>query len=181
VEASDLPSSLPDLRLAIVSGHLERTALPPALLLAFVGLDGADGSADETQRIGFRAGASPERPTDLQAAFARPVLKWVQKTRSGARISSMVSLGRSGTNDIALPVPTLSLVHLVIMKGPTGYHFMDRGSTGAWVNGQPLGKAGRAARSGDYLLLGPNTRALFLEPPELLEFTMRWRAPGGAT
>ena len=70
------------------------------------------------------------------------------------------SVGRAASNDVVLPDPTVSLLHGVVERYPTGFCIKDLGSSnGTFVNGERvLGE--RRLRSGDEIRLG-ETRVVF--------------------
>ena len=94
-----------------------------------------------------------------------PALLMVVEGPEGTRLveltSDRSSLGRATTNDVVVLLdPTVSRIHAVIERYPTGFCVRDRGSTnGTFVNGEPV-KGETRLRTGDELRLG-NSRLTF--------------------
>ena len=84
-----------------------------------------------------------------------------QGTRLVELTSDRSSLGRATTNDVVvLNDPTVSRLHAVIERYPTGFCVRDLGSAnGTFVNGEPV-KGETRLRTGDELRLG-NSRLTF--------------------
>ena len=84
-----------------------------------------------------------------------------QGTRLVELVNDRSSLGRATTNDVVVLLdPTVSRLHAVIERYPTGFCVRDLGSAnGTFVNGEPVSGETRL-RTGDELRLG-NSRLTF--------------------
>ena len=84
-----------------------------------------------------------------------------QGTRLVELTNDRSSLGRATTNDVVVLLdPTVSRLHAVIERYPTGFCVRDLGSAnGTFVNGEPV-KGETRLRTGDELRLG-NSRLTF--------------------
>ena len=82
-------------------------------------------------------------------------------TRLVELVNDRSSLGRAKTNDVVVLLdPTVSRLHAVIERYPTGFCVRDLGSAnGTFVNGEPV-KGETRLRTGDELRLG-NSRLTF--------------------
>lgn len=71
-----------------------------------------------------------------------------------------VTLGRSESNDIVLPSPQVSSLHLVLKREGEGFRLLDQGSTnGTRVNGREVDEVNLA--DGDEILIGTQVAAVY--------------------
>src|SRR5437868_1103506 len=82
------------------------------------------------------------------------------------------SLGRASTNDVVVLLdPTVSRLHAVIERYPTGFCVRDLGSAnGTFVNGEPV-RGETRLRTGDELRLGSSRRTFFAVGDDDTEIT----------
>lgn len=83
-------------------------------------------------------------------------------TRLVELVNDRSSLGRAATNDVVVLLdPTVSRLHAVIERYPTGFCVRDLGSAnGTFVNGEPV-KGETRLRTGDELRLGDSRLTFF--------------------
>lgn len=156
--------------------------LYPRGLLAIVPPDrAAQAKADQTLRIPARAmlfGTQPgtgsvdrSQPRNPRALFATPeaLAFTIEKTRRNP--FGFVSIGRAPNNDVVLPWGSVSKVHLMINMDGMGATIADARSTnGTWLNGVPLRGEPRPLAPGDYLVVGGEVRALYLDTSAIASF-----------
>ena len=97
--------------------------------------------------------------------------------RPGNPFPNMISLGRATSNDIVIPLETISKLHGYFLREGDAYFYTDYQSTnGSLVNGKKLDKGEKRLLSdGDRMKLGLDVNAVFLMPA-----TLYARVHGGA-
>jgi hypothetical protein len=84
----------------------------------------------------------------------------------------MISLGRASNNDVVVRLSSISKIHAVFMRSPSGgWTITDSGSTnGTYLNDTALAPRIRESLTdGDRIRLGLDLKCVFLEPESLFE------------
>lgn len=110
-------------------------------------------------------------PETVKTQYVAPV----KKDDSNPHAFSMVTLGRSGNNDIVIRNGHISKVHCIFKQSPEGkYYVADPGSTnGTRIAGLPLEpKTPFQLKGNEELTIGKNVKATFYQPRDF--FTVVW-------
>lgn len=107
---------------------------------------------------------------DGSVAFVPFEVARVKKRAGANQFKSMITLGRSETNDIDVRAPEVSKFHAYFIVEPEGVLLGDAGSTnGTSVRGEPVPpKTRRRLRAGDELSFG-GARVVFHDPTSFYE------------
>jgi hypothetical protein len=175
----------------------------PALILATPGIDTDDKKFD-TPEAGvptekffgrtstFDAGAYRVLPKSLSethdedASATQPkALKLLGKSEvvflkktDRNPFANMVTLGRARNNDLILPLPTISKVHAIFTRAPTGWTVTDQRSTNGIVvdDSQLQPGAWAPVNDGSVVRLGPVVTMKFFTPSGLFGFLSLFRS-----
>lgn len=104
-------------------------------------------------------------------AAGRNQVAWLVKS-SNNYFANIISFGRAPTNDIQIPLETISKVHAVFMKVGERWRVADRGAkNGLFVAGRQLQDGATVdLREGDILRFGREVEGTFYTPQGLYRF-----------
>jgi hypothetical protein len=103
-------------------------------------------------------------------------IEWLVKSDRNP-FGALITLGRAKNNDVIIPHPTISKVHVIFTQLKGGWLVSDeRSANGTFVNGVQLTPSEkRPISDGDSLRFGPDVMARFFEPGSLGQFLFMTR------
>lgn len=140
----------------------------PALMVVYRGVDQAASEGMDPNQSGVQLLTVSVKSAAVLRYLSR--VAFVCK-RPGNPFGHLVSIGRSGNNDITLAVDSVSKVHGYVVVEGDQRRFTDHGSTnGSRLNGEKLDPSRKVTlESGDVLQLGLEVMLEFLSPETLYE------------
>jgi hypothetical protein len=124
---------------------------------------------------------SPKLSGDAEADFRPDSLVVFMPKSARNPFANMITIGRSPTNDLLLPMATVSKVHGSFSQVGDKWRFTDsRSVNGTYVDGERLlPNEARALAEGSHVSFGTETHALFFTPKGLFERLAGYRRAHG--